>query len=163
MMNWDSEIKTGPNAHITWRDKFWIDVDKSGSCWVWRGKRFPNGYGCYRDSVHSYLAHRISYEFVNGPIPDGMLVCHKCDNPSCVNPDHMFLGTHSDNAQDALRKGRLNPARGEKSGNSKLTQVDIDIIRQMARIGKPQKVIAGFFPVSPKQISVIVNSIQWKG
>jgi len=165
-MNWDDTISTGPYAHMTWRQKFWLDVNRSwrpDSCWIWEGKTYRNGYGCYRQSKKGHLAHRVSYELNHGPIPEGMLVCHKCDNPGCVNPDHLFAGTQSDNIQDMLRKGRENPARGEKSGRSKLAQGDVDSIRKMARGGRRQKDIAELFSVSPKQISVIVNNIQRKG
>lgn len=82
--------------------------DDSG-CWDWSGVKDPNGYGIIHQNQKTprKLAHRVSYELHHGPIPSGMLVCHHCDNPSCTRPDHLFLGTQTDNLQDASRKGRM--------------------------------------------------------
>lgn len=82
-----------------------------GSCLIWTGFRLPKGYGCARRHrryiKRNWLAHRLMYVWTKGEIPEGMLVCHSCDNPPCVNPNHLFLGTYSDNMQDCKRKGRL--------------------------------------------------------
>jgi len=87
---------------------FWSLVNKAGSCWEWLGHKHSQGYGLYRfHSRQDTGAHRISWFLANGPIPDGLFVCHHCDNPPCVNPSHLFLGTARDNAIDASRKGRL--------------------------------------------------------
>ena len=95
---------------------FWGRVNKAaaGGCWVWTGYRQKFGHGAmgYRDpvrggrSVKTILAHRYSWELVNGPVPEGLCVLHRCDNPPCVNPEHLFLGTRSDNGKDMWRKGR---------------------------------------------------------
>ena len=92
--------------------RFWNRLDKGGNCWNWQGgKDRPDGYGClhYADNGkrHSLKAHRVSWVIHNGPIPDGLWVLHKCDNPSCVNPNHLFLGTRQDNMLDAASKGRI--------------------------------------------------------
>lgn len=87
--------------------RFWSKVQKTDDCWLWRATRFPKGYGQIKIKGRRRLAHRVAWELTNGPIPDGLQVCHHCDNPPCVRPDHLFLGTQSDNIQDAVSKGRM--------------------------------------------------------
>ena len=86
--------------------RFWNKVDKSGNCWVWTAHHNPDGYGRFRIGDKFYSAHRVAWEKENGPIPAGMCVLHRCDNPPCVRVSHLFLGTNSDNVQDCLQKGR---------------------------------------------------------
>ena len=104
--------KFGKN-NPSWRDpvdRFWpkVDIKSETECWNWTGARSPLGYGRFsvdrNESV--WVASRYSWFIHNGPIPKGMYICHKCDNPPCVNPNHLFLGTQSDNIKDAYRKGR---------------------------------------------------------
>src|SRR3989304_4885937 len=97
----------------TTEERFWEKVDKSqgdDSCWIWMGARAENGiysYGQFRlDNERRVVAHRYVYELQNGPIPEGMFICHHCDNPPCVNPSHLFLGTPRDNNLDSIAKGR---------------------------------------------------------
>lgn len=87
--------------------RFWMRVDKSGECWTWTAARGDHGYGSFTDDDgRSVSAHRFSHQLHYGPIPKGLVVCHKCDNPPCVRPDHLFLGTQADNVRDMQAKGR---------------------------------------------------------
>ncbi len=88
--------------------RFWQKVQKGDGCWEWQGSRNKLGYGITSLRGRAIRAHRVSWEIVNGPIPDGLLVCHRCDNPACVRPDHLFLGTQIDNLRDMRTKGRGN-------------------------------------------------------
>jgi hypothetical protein len=102
-------------------DRFWSKVAKTrDGCWEWAGGMFNSGYGQFCIRHHPYLAHRVAYELTYGPIPSGSgyhgtCVCHRCDNKSCVNPSHLFLGTHQDNIRDRVAKGRS--AVGDRSGS----------------------------------------------
>ena len=87
-------------------DRFWAKVDKSGDCWMWTASKHQKGYGQVRIEGKLYRAHRLSYEWTYGSFDKKLCVCHKCDNPSCVKPEHLFLGTVTDNMRDMCVKGR---------------------------------------------------------
>lgn len=95
--------------------RFWRKVDRSAgpdACWLWTGGRKPRGYGnfCLARATNTFvLTHRYAYELTHGPIPAGLVVRHRCDNPPCCNPDHLILGTHQQNTQDAIERGRWTP------------------------------------------------------
>src|ERR1041384_6319384 len=96
----------GRSGTIT--ERFWAKVKKTDGCWEWTGAKHKRGYGLIRSKeISMYRAHRLSWVIHNGPIPDGLHVPHDCDTPSCTRPDHLFLGTHKDNMEDATRKGRM--------------------------------------------------------
>lgn len=108
------------------------DVKKTDGCWEWTGSRQPTGYGQINWSGKTLLTHRVSYEINNGPIPAGMLVRHKCDNPPCCNPDHLELGSHHDNNIDCVNRGRHSRTgqKGEANPASRLTEAQVIAIRQ---------------------------------
>lgn len=147
---------------MTMAQRFWSKVDKSGDCWAWTAAKLNNGYGQFK--VRSYkvvTAHRLSYEMANGPINDGLFVCHTCDNPSCVNPDHLFLGTPKDNAQDMVSKGRGKaggPFIGSANGNATLNETAVEEIRSLPL---SYRALAKQFGVSKSQIARIKTGFAW--
>jgi len=151
----------------TLEERFWAKVDKKGpdDCWEWTGAlggdRYGHRYGQIGISGKIVRAHRVSWELANGPIPKGICVLHHCDNPSCVNPSHLFLGTKLDNAQDAIKKGRYVNLRGEDNGAAELTEQDVHEIRQMLGRGIPQRVIAKKYGVSKSTVTRIGAGKTW--
>ena len=127
-----------------------------GGCWVWMGTTTVRGYGQLIKDTKKLSAHRASYEAFVGPIPKGMNVCHTCDNVSCVNPNHLFLGTQKQNLQDMARKGRS--TRGEKNPSSKLTKEQVKQIRMM---DETCSFISKIFNVSVSAISAIKRKERW--
>lgn len=133
------------------------EISDSG-CWIWTAGTRPNGKGVsyprhWTDDGKSIGAHRFSFELVHGLIPKSMYVCHKCDTPLCVNPDHLFVGTHHDNMQDMVAKKRSFTGRGEnKKGRAKLTNHQADQIRKM---DVSHSKLAAMFGVSQTTISRI--------
>lgn len=162
------------SKYISLAERFWPKVDKSGptpmhrpelgACWLWTGTCIKSGYGRIRNQFglvpHNMVAaHRVAWEFANGPIPDGFQVLHRCDNPPCVNPAHLFTGTVSDNMQDAAVKGRrrFNPPRNEKAYNCKLPKDAVSEIRAARINGVSIKSLSETFRVSRSLVSLIGN------
>lgn len=118
----------------TLEERFWAKVDKRGifDCWPWMASTGNDGYGHIGEGGRSrklLAAHRVAYELVNGPIPDGQCVLHECDNPPCCNPTHLFLGTQTENIHDMREKGR--ECCGEEHGASKLTRLQVEEARRL--------------------------------
>jgi hypothetical protein len=153
--------------HIPLEEKFWKRVDKNGEnvtnvgspCWVWTGFK-QKGYGVVWVDGKNVRAHRASWEMANGQIPDELKVLHKCDNPSCVNPEHLFLGTDKDNAQDKVQKGRafVGDKRGEKAGKAKLTN---EIVMAIRSDSGPYLPLANLYQVDLSTISDIKRRKTW--
>jgi len=131
-------------------------------CLIWQGPTETNGYGTSRRGGRLVRAHRVSYEEHVGPIPTGMYVCHRCDVRACVNPEHLFLGTHLDNMRDATEKGRMGSPKGEASSSAKLTTNDVLQIRAMYAAGSTsQRALARRFGVVQVTIKDIVKRRTW--
>jgi hypothetical protein len=139
-------------------DRFWALVQKGDGCWLWTKSTIIKGYGRFY-SGKFMVAHRWAWQFTNGPIPDGMMVCHKCDNPPCVNPAHLFLGTNSDNQKDAYRKNR-HRNKGEFGRNNKLNPLQVRIIRKLGN-ALPMREIGAIFSVGASQVSRIQKNQSW--
>lgn len=174
---------------------FWTRVQKGAidACWHWTGGTFKSGYGRFNMAGKSMKAHRLALEFSSGlSAPAGMFVCHRCDNPICCNPAHLFVGTHADNMADMVAKGRslsgerspkrLRPetcARGERHGsrtqperiprggkhyNARLSSSDVDSIRREYEAGGVRQVdLAAKYGVAQTHISAMIRGVKWAG
>lgn len=142
---------------------FWGKIEKTETCWIWRGRVDKRcGYGKFDvNGVDSYT-HRVMWEIIHGPIPDGLFVCHDCDNPPCVRPDHLFLGTPLDNSMDRNRKGRTHGPVGELNGQTKLTDEQVREIRVALRDGEGRSKLAEEYNVSTSTIYYIKVGRRWK-
>ncbi len=143
-------------------DRFWKQTKKGNGCWLWTSCVDKNGYGMFRGVVNGVpltRAHRFSYALHKGAIGESMQVCHQCDNPRCVNPDHLFLGTCKENQQDKWRKGRGRVAYGEKSGTAILTEA-----KALAILKDPRTYtqIAAEYNVAPSTIGSIKQRVSWQ-
>ena len=144
-------------------ERFWSrvrfpDEPKEGDCWNWTALKTKAGYGIMgvgrRPDLKNAYAHRLSWQMQHGPILNGLHVCHSCDNPSCVRPDHLFLGTAGDNMRDMWSKGR-------GRNGARLTREIAEQIREKVATGQSRAVVARELGVSPSLISMIVSGSRW--
>lgn len=145
-------------------ERFWDKVKIGTDCWEWIGCKFRNGYGLIMDNRRSLLAHRVSWNLHFGDT-EGLFVLHRCDNPSCVNPNHLFLGTQLDNIRDMdFKRRRVNsPQKGNLNGSSKLTEEQVMEIRNLRIKHKIKcKQIAEMFKVSVPLVQKIIAGKLWK-
>ena len=143
--------------------EFWDRIDKSDDCWEWSGYRDKDGYGRLWINGEAWGAHRLSWAIANGTIPEELHVCHTCDNPSCVNTAHLFIGTHKDNALDAVRKGRWATRKGEANGQSKLTEQQVLAIREEYENmpNKNQSALARKWGITQHMVHFVVTRKSW--
>ena len=146
-------------------DRFWDKVDVRGGndCWEWTGGKDRDGYGLIglKSPWRTRGAHRVSYVIGNGPIPDGLLVLHSCDNPSCVNPAHLFTGTQLDNMRDMIDKGRVYLRQGARNPNCSLSEDDVLQITDRIKSGETFSNIAKDFSTSRYSIANINTGKNW--
>ena len=153
-----------PKGHqiIPIKERFWSKVKKTKTCWIWTAYKTTNGYGRFGMAAHigPKAAHRVAWALTHGEIPKGLNVLHKCDNPPCVRPSHLFLGTLKENSQDM--KNKLRGTIGESNKHAKLTKNDVLEIREScAKKELKQYQLAEKYNVSTAAISLIVNRINW--
>lgn len=147
------------------RERFYnaFEFDLNGGCWLWFGAMINGtGYGSISHNSKNIAAHRLSWEIHHGPIPDGLCVCHHCDVRACVNPDHLFLGTHADNMHDKDRKGRGGYLLGEENHSSKLKARDIPIILDRLRQGQTCRQIGDSYGLTECAINAIRRGKSWR-
>lgn len=144
--------------------RFWSKVDRSPhpkNCWLWTAGKFRKGYGAFTLNYHTVKAHRFSYRLAHGKFPDALFVLHSCDNTTCVNPEHLSLGTTQDNMDDMVVKKRQ--SKGERQHSHKLTTAQVrEVIRRWAAGGITQTALAAEYEVAQQSISAIVNGEHWK-
>jgi len=148
-------------------DRFWKYVQKSDGCWLWTGATTNGGYGVIQSGprpARIVRAHRLSYEMHFGPFDESLDVCHRCDNPRCVRPDHLFVGTAKTNVADMVAKGRASSGgvRGERHGRAKLTEAQVLAIRAAYASGTTsQRQLARDYAVDRGTIRFIVMRKHW--
>jgi len=159
---------------LTASERFWEKVRRGPGCWEWQGYRDEKGYGTFHVDTarHAVKAHRFAWELAHGPLSQekvdhrGTCVLHRCDNPSCVRPDHLFLGTQTDNNRDRHAKGRSvmpkNKARGERAGKAKLSNADAVAIRRLHSEGVSQVELGRRFGVDSSNICRLVSGKTYK-
>lgn len=146
-----------------------IEIDEK-ECWLWLsrkttktpGKRAGGPYPIIFNGVREQLAHVWAYQQFKGETPRGLVVRHTCDVPLCVNPDHLLLGTHKDNSDDKIARGRVNWARGESTRHARLTAPQVLEIRAAVESGEQQRLVAARYGVTPQAVWLIIQRKNWK-
>lgn len=154
-------MKPAPTYSDSEIERFWSLVDKSDGCWLWRGpagNSFGHGAFCAGEAIH--YAHRVSYFLGTGVWPGGWHVLHSCDVPSCVNPEHLRLGTHAENTADRVTRGRT--SKGDRHPKAKLTEQQVREIRFLDVLGAKQHELAEQYGVSQPTIHRAIKSKNWR-
>lgn len=142
--------------------RFWSRVQKTQTCWLWTGAKRNFGYGAYSFFGKSERAHRVMWFVHHGAIPEGKVVRHKCDNPSCVNPDHLVLGTQADNGADRVERNRQYRPTGDKHHRRKLSSVDVRAIKERMSRNESPAGIAREYKVHKNTVYAIKYGRSWK-
>lgn len=153
-----------PNEQARVANRFWssVAIAEKEKCWEWLACKLPNGYGAVQVNNKKCATHRVAWELTYGEIPSGMFVCHRCDNPKCCNPHHLFLGTPKDNSHDMWTKGRHLVPIGEKNPQAKLTESEVVQIFTAYHQERPtQSWLAQKYNVTRSAIRGIVNQKTW--
>lgn len=147
---------------VDFEARFWsrVSVGEPEECWGWLGTLNHNGYGLFGAAGTQVLAHRFAYDLASGDQPGVRCVLHRCDNPPCVNPDHLFLGTRADNMRDMRHKNR--GAKGSRTGGAKLTEPAVAAARERWSRGELQADLAAEFGVTQGTMSVALNGRTWR-
>jgi hypothetical protein len=164
---------TSPNPMATLEERFWSKVRKTDQCWLWTAGKHVFGYGRIRvlhDGKWSMVeAHRVAWEIANGRVPEGLWVLHSCDTPACVRPDHLFLGSQTDNMRDAVMKGRhslgspgVSRNRGTANPSARLSYEKAREIRARFETGESSDQLAVDFKVSAGHIRSILAGLKWQ-
>ncbi len=164
-------------SDIDWTERFWSKAhpEPNSGCWLWTANATSAGYGLFvvgsrtDGSRRRVYAHRHAYELAHGPIADGLYVCHRCDVPACVNPAHLFLGTHADNVRDMFAKGRAGcqvrtdrMPRGERHGCARLTEAQVIEVRTRHAAGESLKSLAAAFGVTTSGVWRVAHRVSWR-
>ncbi len=151
--------------------RFWEKVERRDpdECWLWKGATNRAGYGLIKETAtdssrrrRDLRAHRVACMLVNGPVASDVVICHKCDRPLCVNPNHLLAGSHADNVADCIAKGRKRVALGENAGKTKLKSEDIPRIFAFHAQGVTLRAIAQAFGVRHQSIQHILVGRSWR-
>lgn len=137
-----------------------VAIGEPNECWEWQRGRNQHGYGVITIAYKKWSAHRYAWTLTHGPIPDGAFICHHCDNRACVNPDHLYVGTHQSNMADMVSRERH--SMGVRSSRSKLTEEQVREIRRLRADGVRIVEVAAQFNVSITTVSQIVHGTRWK-
>ena len=179
--HWTIKLESLTEAQIL---KFWSNVHKTDGCWMWMGNKNELGYGISSINHRNFKAHRVSWFIHHHNLPERMCVLHRCDNPPCVNPAHLWIGTMKDNTDDMVRKGRSGPANhpetlrrgdnhyrhihpelsfGERNPAHKLIEAQvIEIRKRYSSEGISQSALAREYGVHPHSVCLIVHRKAWK-
>ena len=144
----------------SWYERALEKSEVVGKCLIFNGAKTNFGHGVIYNLKKRHLVHRLSYEKSKGEIPEGLIVRHTCDNPSCWNPEHLIVGTKKDNTQDMVERGRS--ANGIKHPSSKLTEKQVLEIKHLLKLGSSQRYLGKKYFVSHQLISKILNNKSWK-